>query len=196
MLATGQGNCVLAQFPSGKNILFDVGGERNDAAERIIIPALWSLGVRKLDLVILSHADRDHTAGFGADIVIDMAGNQVRLSDLRGKAVFLNFWATWCVGCRAEMPDIEALYQEYKDKDVAVIGIDLVESESIVSWFVQVMGYSWTFVIDTTGEVAQDYRVTGIPASFFLDREGIIRAIHIGSMTKETMEAKLAQAMK
>ena len=128
--------------------------------------------------------------------LVDLEGNQVKLSDLRGKTVFLNFWTTWCPACRAEMPEIEAVYQEYKDSDVAIIGIDLYESEDEVLQFVQRGGYSWTFVIDTTGEVSSNYRVTGIPASFFLDREGVVRAVSIGAITKRDMEIRLAAAMR
>ncbi len=126
----------------------------------------------------------------------DLEGNQISLSDLRGKTVFLNFWATWCPPCRAEMPEIEAIYQEYKDRDVVVIGVDLREPESTVRQYVQQGGYSWTFVIDTTGAVARDYGITAIPTSIFLDSDGIIRAVNIGAMTKRAMEAKLAKALK
>jgi len=126
----------------------------------------------------------------------DLEGNSVRLSDSRGKVVFINFWATWCPPCRAEMPDIEAIHQEYKNKGVVVIGVDLYEDENVVRQYVQQGGYSWTFVIDNTGEVAINYGITGIPTSFFLDKEGIIQAVKVGVMTKRAIESKLAEAMK
>ncbi len=126
----------------------------------------------------------------------DVEGNQVTLSDFRGKTVFVNFWATWCPPCRSEMPAIEALYQEYKDRDVVVIGVDLYESRDKVRKFVQGGGYSWLFVIDDTGEVARNYRIRAVPTSFFLDSEGIIREVTIGAMNKKTMESKLAKALR
>ena len=125
----------------------------------------------------------------------DLNGNRTSLSDFRGKRVFINFWATWCPPCREEMPAIELFHQEYKDRDVVVIGVDLYEPEEEVRRFVQDGGYSWTFVIDKTGQVARDYRVIGIPTSFFLDREGVIRAVTTGPMTKKDMEANLAKAI-
>ena len=128
--------------------------------------------------------------------LIDLEGNQVSLSDFRGKTVFVNFWATWCPPCRAEMPEIEAVYQEYKDKGVVVIGVDIREAEEEVRQYVQQGGYSWTFVLDTTGEVTTNYRITAIPTSLFIDREGIIRAMKVGAMTKRAMETKLAEAMR
>ena len=127
--------------------------------------------------------------------LIDLKGNEVTLSDFRGKTVFLNFWATWCPACRAEMPEIEAVYQEYKDKGVVVIGVDILEPEDVVRQFVEQGGYSWTFVLDATGVVSDDYRIAAIPTSFFIDREGIIQAVNIGAMTKRAMEVKLAEVM-
>ncbi len=128
--------------------------------------------------------------------LVDLKGNEVALSDFRGKTVFINFWATWCPPCRAEMPEIEAVHQEYKDKGVVVIGVDISEPESTVRQYIQQGGFSWTIVLDGTGEVARDYQIAAIPTSFFLDSEGIIRAVKIGAMTKRAMEAKLAEAMR
>lgn len=94
------------------------------------------------------------------------------------------------------MPEIEAIYQEYKDKDVVLIGVDLFEPEDEVRQYVQQGWYSWTFVIDTTGEVTASYRISVIPTSFFIDRAEIIRAVNFGAMTKRVLEAKLAEAMR
>jgi thiol-disulfide isomerase/thioredoxin len=126
----------------------------------------------------------------------DLDGNIVRLSDFQGKVVFLNFWATWCPPCRVEMPEMEEVYQEYRDKDVVIIGVDLWESRSDVKDFVEGNGYSWTFVVDSTGEVTEDYLVTGIPSSFFIDKDGVIRALQVSAMSRDTMEANLAEAME
>ncbi len=126
----------------------------------------------------------------------DLEGNSVTLSEYRGKVVFINFWATWCPPCRAEMPEIEAIYQEYKDKGVVVIGVDILEPEDVVRQFVEQGGYSWIFVLDATGAVSDDYKITAIPTSFFIDREGVIQVVNIGAMTKRAMESKLAEAMR
>lgn len=135
----------------------------------------------------------------------DLEGNSVTLSDFRGKVVFLNFWTQWCPSCRAEMPEIEAVYQEYKSQDVVVIGVDILlweifrgYDESEVRQYVQQGGYNWTFVLDTTGEVSTNYGITAIPSSFFLDREGIIKTMKVDGrpMTKRAIESRLAEAMK
>ena len=126
----------------------------------------------------------------------DLDGNSVSLSDFRGRVVFINFWATWCPACRVEMPEIEAVHQEYKDKDVVVIGVDIREDEDTVRRYIERGGYSWTFVMDTTGEVTMNYRIIAIPTSFFLDEEGVITAIKTGAITKKSMESRLAEAME
>ena len=128
--------------------------------------------------------------------LVDLEGNQVSLSDFRGKTVFVNFWASWCPPCRAEMPEIEAVYQEYKDRGVVVIGVDIRETEDVVRQFVEQGGYSWIFILDATGAVSNDYRITAIPTSFFIDKDGIIQVVAIGAMTKRAMETKLAEAMR
>ena len=128
--------------------------------------------------------------------LVDLEGNTVTLSDFQGKTVFVNFWATWCPPCRAEMPEMEAVYQEYKDKGVVVIGVDISEPESTVRQYIQRGGFSWIIVLDSTGEVAANYKITSIPTSFFIDGEGVIRVVNIGAMTKRVMEAKLAEAMR
>lgn len=126
----------------------------------------------------------------------DLDGNALSLSDSRGKVVFINFWATWCPPCRAEMPEIEAVYQEYKDKGVVVIGVDIQETTDQVRNSVQQGGYSWTFAIDSSGAVANTYRITAIPTSFFIDRQGIVRVVNVGAMTGRQMESALAKAMR
>lgn len=128
--------------------------------------------------------------------LVDLDGNIVCLSDFRGEVVFLNFWAIGCPPCRAEMPEMEALYQEYKDEGVVIIGVNIGEPESIVSYFVTENDFSWIFVIDDNGGVSMEYEVLAIPSSFFIDRDGIIRAINIGYMDRAVMEAKLAEAMQ
>lgn len=127
----------------------------------------------------------------------DLKGKSWRLSSLRGKPVFLNFWATWCPPCQAEMPDIEALHRRY-GKDVVILGVNLTTSETSpqsVAKFLAAHGYTFPVVLDKTGSVAQKYLVRFIPTSFFIDRKGIIRAMAVGAMDQATMLANLKKAM-
>jgi thiol-disulfide isomerase/thioredoxin len=128
--------------------------------------------------------------------LVDLDGKTVILSHLRGKTVVINFWATWCPPCRAEMPALETLYQQYKDRDVVVLGVDVRESPDQVRPFIRKGGYSWIFVQDVSGMVSRTYAIRAIPTTFFVGREGLIREVSIGAMSKDVMEAKLIAAMR
>ncbi len=120
-------------------------------------------------------------------------GKSVRLSDFRGKPVLVNFWATWCPPCREEMPTLEKAYQKYRDQGVVFLGIDKQEDAETVRKFVSQNGYSWTFLLDSDDQVGRSYYVSAIPTSFFIDRQGIVRDIYLGSMNPALLDAKLAK---
>jgi len=126
----------------------------------------------------------------------DLGANEVKLSEFRGGVVFVYFWSVSCPACRDEFAKIEALYQKYRDKGVTFIGVDLLEPEYRVRQFVQQGGYPWIFVIDTSGQVARNYRVATIPTSFVVDREGTIGLVSIGAINKKITEGWLDQATK
>ncbi len=104
----------------------------------------------------------------------DLNGQQVRLSDFRGKIIFLNFWATWCYACRIEMPDMEKLHQKFKNKDFAMVTINLQESVSQVKQFFKDFKLTFTALLDSDGAVGAHFMITAIPTTFILDKEGII----------------------
>lgn len=112
----------------------------------------------------------------------DLAGKQVRLADFRGKPVFLNFWATWCTYCRQEFPAILEAYQEYgRTGKVAFVLVDVGESPDAVKKYLG--GTELPVVLlDRNGAVAQRYLVQGLPTSFFLSSDGIIRNKVVGAV--------------
>jgi len=118
----------------------------------------------------------------------DLQGNKVTLSDLKGKKVFLNFWATWCPPCKAEMPDIEKLYQETKDSDLVILAVNVGEDKKTVQDFIKKNNYNFPILLDVKGEVSQLYQVTGIPTTYFIDTEGIFSDVSTGSMPYESMK--------
>jgi peroxiredoxin len=108
-------------------------------------------------------------------------GQTVRLSDLRGKAVLLNFWATWCSPCRQEMPTIEKVYQDSKSRGLAILAVSLdAGSKSVVKSFMQELKLEFPVLLDPEMEVLRIYRMVGIPASFLIDKQGIIRHREVG----------------
>jgi len=123
-------------------------------------------------------------------------GKPTKLSDFRGQAVFLNFFASWCPPCRAEMPDILATYEENKMKGAVVLAVDLQEEQKTVRNYADVVGITFPVVLDRTGQVAALYRITAIPTSFFIDKDGIVRDMQIGAMSKSLMQNRLQKAMQ
>jgi len=107
-------------------------------------------------------------------------GGQVRLSDLRGKAVLVNFWATWCGPCRKEMPQLVAAYRRYRQEGLEIVAVNLQEPTDRVKRFAEEFGVEFTVALDKTGEVVREYRLLGIPTSFFVDRQGVIRSVFRG----------------
>ncbi|MCK4724510.1 MAG: TlpA family protein disulfide reductase, partial [Anaerolineales bacterium] len=119
--------------------------------------------------------------GFSApDFSLELlGGGQVTLSELRGKVVLVNLWASWCPPCRAEMPAIERVYRSYKDLGLVVLGVNTTnqDSESAAASFVQEMGLSFPIPLDRSGAVSASYNLRGLPSSYFIDRQGIIRSV-------------------
>lgn len=115
--------------------------------------------------------------------LVDLHGNQVSLSDYRGKKVMLNFWASWCGPCRAEIPYMVKLYDEFQDKPFEIVAVNLREDPNKVQAFVTQMDMRFPILFDTTGQVGSAYFVSGIPTSVFLDEQGIIQAVHRGMLT-------------
>jgi peroxiredoxin len=110
-----------------------------------------------------------------ADISLpDLKGQEVTLSSLKGKIVFLNFWATWCSTCRTEMPSMEKLHIQFKDKDFVMVAIDLEEPAERVKSFINKYGLTFTTLLDSTGEIGDQFGIRALPTTYILDKEGAI----------------------
>lgn len=122
----------------------------------------------------------------------NLEGRAVALSDFRGKPVLINFWASWCPPCRFEMPFIQEIYEEWSDKGLIILTINIGESLSTVKEFMANHGYSFPVLLDTSQKVAQDYDVRGIPTTFFIDKNGALKDIKIGAFSsKAEIEERL-----
>ena len=124
-----------------------------------------------------------------------LGGEDVKLSDFRGRPVWINFWATWCPPCRAEAPDIQEVYEAHESEGLVVLAISIGESTNTVADYIKRTGMTVTVGIDEGTNVAAQYRIVGIPTHFFIDREGVLREWRIGSMSKKTMESKVGEIM-
>jgi peroxiredoxin len=117
------------------------------------------------------------------------AGETVKLSGLRGQAVLVNLWATWCPPCRAEMPAIEKVYNEYKDRGFVVLAINMTyqDDASAVMPFVNKYDLTFPVLLDYTGETARAYQLRSLPSSFFIRRDGTINEVVIGGPMAEAL---------
>lgn len=123
-------------------------------------------------------------------------GKNISLSDLRGKVVFLNFWASWCPPCRAEARDLEAAWQRVKNDDIVFLGIDIQDTEEAALAFIKEFNITYPNGRDASGKIAIDYGVWGIPETFFLDPQGRITYKHVGALGSAIITAKLDEARR
>ncbi|MEA3238518.1 MAG: TlpA disulfide reductase family protein [Candidatus Bipolaricaulota bacterium] len=127
--------------------------------------------------------------------VVDAVGNDLSLSSLRGKIVFLDFWASWCAPCREELPHVEQVTKDYTGRGVVVIGINLDRNEGAFTGAVSFFGLTYRQVFEgADGGVSSLYRVSGIPMSYLIDRDGIIHGKSLrGNDLKQAIEELLNQ---
>jgi peroxiredoxin len=123
----------------------------------------------------------------------DVDGKAVRISDLKGKVVWLTFGASWCQPCRAENPDIKATYDAFRDRGVVVVQVYISEDPASIVDYASRIGLAYTKVADTTDQISTNYRILGIPAHFFIDREGILRQMKVGTLDAATMQSILTE---
>jgi thiol-disulfide isomerase/thioredoxin len=123
-------------------------------------------------------------------------GTTLRLSDLQGSPVLVNFWASWCAPCRKEMPEIVRAYDRHRDDGLVVVAVNLQENAATVQEFAGEFGMDFEIAIDRTGGVGETWRiggpVKGIPSSYFLDERGVVAARVFGELTPDTLVEHLA----
>lgn len=120
----------------------------------------------------------------------DLSGSLGKLSSLQGKVVVLNFWASWCLPCREEMPLFQQVQSQYR-ADLIVVGVNSGESEKAAGDFAAEHGISFPLLLDAKGEVGKAYQVSMLPVTYLIDRRGVIRFRHIGSITETQLASYL-----
>lgn len=122
-------------------------------------------------------------------------GQEIHLADLRGQVVVLNFWASWCVPCIEEAPELEATWQAYKDQSVMFIGIDYLDAERKGLDFLAEHGVTYPNGPDLRQKVSGDYRITGVPETFVIDPQGDI-TFHVAlPITRDLLSREIEEAM-
>ena len=124
---------------------------------------------------VIIRSTRDESEVPAADFTISrFNGEELTLSQLKGSVVVLNFWASWCLPCRQEMPAFETIYQEYRDRNVVFVGVAVSDVEQEARAFAAEVGVSYPLGMDSTGEIGEAYEIQALPTTFFVDREGTI----------------------
>jgi len=168
----------------------------------LIAGILWTVNSRLPSAIgsPVSSSPSPREGFYAPDFTLDtLIGEQVPLSSLRGKIVVINFWTTWCPPCRAETPALETSYEAYKDSDVVVLGVNLTDQDSLkeVESFVQEFGLTYPILLDRDGAVGLLYQLNGLPTTFFINRQGVIRTVVVGGpMSATFIRSKVETLLK
>jgi peroxiredoxin len=128
----------------------------------------------------------------------NLDGQDVALSDFQGKPLLINFFATWCDPCRSEMPDLEAEWQQYKAQGFTVLAVNLTNQDTVsdVQAYVEQLNLTFPTLLDDTGSVASLYKVGPIPTSYFIDKNGVLNAVQVGAMSRQTMDQHIQKLLQ
>jgi len=140
----------------------------------------------------VSNVSEDNPKSQAPDFKISLINGEIlRLSDLKGKVVVLNFWASWCPPCRWEMPAFERIWQEYREQDVIFLGVAMLDQEDTVRDFIDKVGVTYPIGLDTSGQIQKAYRVLVMPTTYFIDRHGYISRILSGAANEAVLQIYL-----
>ncbi|HLE58259.1 MAG TPA: TlpA disulfide reductase family protein [Candidatus Limnocylindria bacterium] len=128
-------------------------------------------------------------------VLADLDGNPLRLADLRGRPVVVNFWASWCADCLDEFPLFSAALAEHADAGLVVVGIVFRDRSEAALEFMSRMGAGWPVAMDPGETVATRYAIVGPPATFFIDRDGILVGRQIGPIDAATLDRRLSEIL-
>ena len=128
------------------------------------------------------------------DINLPCIDGSVNLAELKGKVVYLDFWASWCEPCKKSFPWLHDIKQSYAEKGFEVVAVNLDKDRKLADEFLKVMDVNFVVAFDESGEVASNYKLKGMPSSYLIGRDGKLYASHVGFREKD--KNKLEQAIK
>ncbi|MBI5878807.1 MAG: TlpA family protein disulfide reductase [Chloroflexi bacterium] len=124
--------------------------------------------------------------------LFDMAGNSVKVSDFRGRPVIINLWASWCPPCKAELPELMAFYRQYESTGLVVLAVDTEDEMEAAARFIADWQMPFTVLWDPEATVLEQLKARGLPTTYVLDRNGILRQVWNGQLMKTTLDQQIA----
>lgn len=115
-------------------------------------------------------------------------GSSDSLANHSGEVILVNFWATWCPPCKAEMPDLNAYYQAHRDEGFTILAVNAREGESLVRPFIDNNNLTFPILMDPSGQIVNQYQIRSFPTSIIIDRSGVVRHIQVGIITPAQLE--------
>jgi peroxiredoxin len=167
----------------------------------LALGAAWTVLSRPSQATPAYNGPPSPRIGFAApDFTLDtLDGGSITLSDFRGQPVMLNIWASWCLPCRTEMPAIEKVHERLAKKGLVIIGLNATsqDTEAAARSFAQEFGLTFPIALDRDGSATARYQLMGLPSTYFIDRQGIVRDVIIGGpMSEGVMLAKIEELLK
>lgn len=160
----------------------------------IIIGLVWFAVGRESNVSLPAVGELDRPV---PDLTLPtLDGGRVRLTDLRGNVVLINFWGTWCEPCKEETPALQSAYERLRSEGLVIIGVNLrrqERSDDAVREFVQQYGVTYPIALDVDGEAARLFQISPIPVSYFIDPDGTIRYVRIGTLTADDVATLFAR---
>ena len=167
---------------------------KNGGVTVVVAVVLALLGLLAWGLIKSQKGPVD--SGVAPDFTLtDFNGKTVTLSDLRGKLVIINFWASWCPPCREEAAYLEQTWRKYKDQGVVFIGVDYVDTEKAALAYIGEFDITYLNGPDVGTRIAQEYNIKGVPETYYVDRNGTLRGVHIGPLTSPILDEKIDELL-
>ena len=176
------------------------------ANRRVLVITVVTIIVGFLSLLGIGLARQSPKTGLSGIIRVDkpaidftlplFTGGDITLSKLKGKPVVINFWASWCVPCRAEAKLIEDTWRAYKDKGVIFIGVDIQDKEANAREFIKEFNLTYPNGPDNGGRITIDYGVGGIPVTFFVNRDGVIKDRFVGAISERYLVTRIEELLQ
>jgi cytochrome c biogenesis protein CcmG/thiol:disulfide interchange protein DsbE len=173
------------QSTAGRNVLLVIG-----TFLLLGLIAIMAVNLHKVESVDLQGSQ---APDFSLTLFDQFEQDQMNLADLRGKVVVVNFWARWCVECYKEAELLERAWQEHKDQDVVFVGVDYLDTDKEALAYMQKYGITYPSGPDLGNKISKDYAITGVPETFFIDREGNIIHVQIGPIEQEQLYGLLSR---